>query len=198
MSAGYDAAGNPDGTRNMNPAGIGFWALVAEDYRTHGRDPLSQGFWALFWHRFGNWRMAVPRPWRAPLSLIYRLMFKFSQIFCGIEAPYSIPIGRRVHFEHFGGVVLSARGIGDDVILRQNVTLGIAHLERPQDRPLIGDRVQIGAGAAILGRIEVGADAVVGANAVVVRDVPPGMQAVGVPARIRPRRGFGAADDPAS
>lgn len=66
-----------DGARNANPAGIGFWALVAEDYATHGRDPLSQGFWALFWHQFGNWPMPV-RPWflRLPLTLLYRIMTK--------------------------------------------------------------------------------------------------------------------------
>jgi serine O-acetyltransferase len=60
-----------DGSTNRNPAGVGFWALVAEDFRTHDRDVFRQGFWALFWRRFGNWRMSVrPKPLRAPLTFV--------------------------------------------------------------------------------------------------------------------------------
>ncbi|WP_339947149.1 hypothetical protein [uncultured Albimonas sp.] len=185
------AAPCPDGSRNANPPGISFWALVREDLATHGGDLFAQGFWAVFWHRFGNWRMSVrPKPLRAPLSVVYKTMHKLSQVIGGIEAPYSIPLGRRVKIEHFGGIVISARGIGDDVILRQNTTLGIADLEDLNARPTLGDRVQVGVGAVILGDIVVGDDAVIGANAVVVRDVPPGHVAVGVPARSRPRKGF--------
>ncbi|MEO1686276.1 MAG: transferase [Pseudomonadota bacterium] len=174
----------PDGTRNANPPGLGFWALVAEDYRTHGRDWSAQGFWALFWHRFGNWRMGLRQPFRAPMTLVYRTMYKACQIFGGIELPYSVPVGRRVKIEHFGGIVISARGIGDDVILRQNTTLGIVRTDEPLGRPLIGDRVDIGVGAVILGPVTVGEGAVIGANAVVLRDVPVGALAVGVPARV--------------
>ena len=173
------------GERNGNPADIGFWPLAAEDYRTHGRDLLSQGFWALFWHRFGNWRMAVrPRPLRAPLTVIYRLMYRCCQWFGGIMLPYTVRVGRRVRLDHFGGMILVAQSIGDDVIIRQNTTFGIAGLTTLQERPVIGDRVEIGAGAVILGRIHVGDDAIVGANAVVTRDVPAGGIVGGVPARL--------------
>lgn len=174
---------NP-GKTNANPADIGYLALIAEDWRTHGRDPGSQGFWALFWHRFGNWRMDRPKPLRMPLTVIYRVMYKATQWWGGIDLPYTVRVGRRVRLEHFGGMILVGQAIGDDVILRQNTTLGLASLDRPKERPVIGNRVEVGVGAVILGRIHVGDDAIVGANAVVVKDVPAGAIVGGVPARL--------------
>lgn len=172
------------GDRNANPADLSFWALVAEDYATHGRDPLSQGFWALFWHRFGNWRMQIrPRALRLPFSLIYRGAEKLSQWLGGIFLPYTVRVGRRVRIDHFGGMILVARSIGDDVVIRQNTTFGIARVSAPNDRPSIGNRVDIGAGAVLIGAITIGDGAVIGANAVVTRDVPPGAVMAGVPAR---------------
>lgn len=168
----------------MNPADIGFWALVAEDFRTHGRNWGSQGFWTLFWHRFGNWRMSLPRPVRPPFNLLYRMMFKACEIFCGIKLSYNVQVGRRVRLEHFGGMVLGARAIGSDVILRQNTTLGIHSIRDLNAKPVIGNGVDIGAGAVIVGNITVGDGAIVGANAVVTRDVEPGMIVGGVPARV--------------
>ncbi|MCU0906250.1 MAG: hypothetical protein MUF73_02140 [Rhodobacteraceae bacterium] len=178
-----------DGTRDGNPAGIGFWALVAEDYATHGHDPLSQGFWALFWHRFGNRRMAVrPRLLRAPLTVVYRVMFKATEWVCGIHLPYNCRVGRRVRLEHFGGMILAPRSIGSDVILRQNTTIGVARLTDLAGRPDIGDHVDVGAGAVIVGDLSVGRGAIIGANAVVTRSVPPYAVAVGAPARVIRRR----------
>ena len=174
-----------DGSRNMNPPGIPFRALVAEDFRTHGRDWGSQGFWALFWHRFGNWRMSVrPKILRAPLTLLYRLMFKVSQWVCGVHLPYTVIVGRRVKLEHFGGMVLVADRIGDDVIIRQNTTFGISRLDDLNARPVIGNGVELGAGAVVIGRVRIGEGARVGANAVVIQDVPPGAVVGGVPARV--------------
>jgi serine O-acetyltransferase len=174
-----------DGTRNGNPAGIGLAALIAEDFRTHDRDLLSPGFWALFWHRFGNWRMGVrPRILRLPLSVLYKAAARAGEFTGGIKLPYTVRVGRRVKIEHFGGMILVAQWIGDDVIIRQNTTFGIADTERLQDRPVIGNGVGIGAGAVILGAVLVEDGAIVGANAVVTRDVPPGAVVGGVPARI--------------
>lgn len=173
-----------DGSYNMNPAGLSFWQLVAEDLRTHRYDLLSQGFWALFWHRFGNWRMSVRfKPARMVLTLIYRFMFKLCQWMCGVELPYTVKVGRRLRLEHFGGMVLVARSIGDDVVLRQNTTLGIPRDDDINARPVLEDFVDIGAGAVLLGDIFVGRGAVIGANAVVTKDVPPMAVMVGVPAR---------------
>lgn len=172
------------GAVNGNPQGIRFWALVAEDLKTHNNDLSAQGFWALFWHRYGNWRMTVrPRALRIPFTILYNIMFKMSEIFCGIRLPYTVRVGRRVTLEHFGGMVLVADTIGDDVTIRQNTTFGIARVDDDQARPIIGDGVDIGAGAAILGRVTVGEGAVIGANAVVIRDVAPGQVVGGVPAR---------------
>lgn len=174
----------PLGTRNANPPGIGFLALIAEDFATHGRDPLSQGFWAVFWHRFGNLRMSVRnRPLRLPLTVTYRIAQRAVQWFGGIFLPYTVRLGRRVRIEHFGGMILVADSIGDDVTIRQNTTFGIARTDAPHDRPTIGNRVDIGAGAVIIGRVTIGDDAVIGANAVVNRDVPPRAVMAGVPAR---------------
>jgi serine O-acetyltransferase len=185
---------NP-GATNENPKGIGFWALVAEDWQTHSKDPLSQGFWTLFWHRFGNWRMSIRSPLlRVPLSVIYKGMEKLCQ-WTGIQLPYTVRVGRRVKLEHFGGMILVAQTIGNDVIIRQNTTFGIADLETDQDRPVIGNRVQIGAGAVLLGSIHIGDDAVIGANAVVIRDVAPGDIVGGVPARVLRHRSDGAAHE---
>lgn len=184
MSAAPDPFAPSIGATDDNPSDIGFWALVAEDYRTNDGSLASQGFWTLFWHRFGNWRMSVRiRVLRAPLTVVYRVMYKLCQIVCGIMLPYTTRVGRRVRLDHFGGMVLVAQSIGDDVVIRQNTTFGIAGLDAMDDRPIIGDRVQIGAGAVIVGRIRVGDGATVGANAVVVRDVAPGQVVGGVPAR---------------
>ncbi len=184
-----------DGAENANPASIGFWSLVAEDFETNDNDFFSQGFWALFWHRFGNWRMSVrPKVLRAPLSLLYQVMFKLCQWAGGIMLPYTVRVGRRVRIDHFGGMILVAQAIGDDVIIRQNTTFGIASLDEPHARPVIGNRVEIGAGVVIIGAVHVGDGAIIGANAVVTCSVPAGVVAVGVPARVLRGRDAGCSD----
>lgn len=173
------------GSRNMNPEGMGLWALLAEDFRTHGSEFLSQGFWALAWHRFGNWRMGVkPKILRAPLTVIYRVMYKITQWVCGIDLPYTVTVGRRLKLEHFGGMILIAERIGDDVTIRQNTTFGISGFGDLHGRPVIGDRVEIGTGVVICGRARVGDDVIIGANAVVRGDLPNGVVVGGVPAKI--------------
>ncbi|MEO8243724.1 MAG: serine acetyltransferase [bacterium] len=174
-----------DGRTNCNPKDIGFWSLVAEDFHTHQSDWFSQGFWALFWHRFGNWRMGIrPKALRAPMSLLYKVMAKQCEWVCGIMLPYTVRVGRRVRLDHFGGMILVAQAIGDDVIIRQNTTFGIANLQALTTRPVIGNGVEIGAGAVIVGGIHIGDGAIIGANAVVTRSVPAGAVMGGVPARL--------------
>jgi len=172
------------GARNRNPTGIGFFALLREDLRTHDGNIFEQGFWAVATHRFGNWRMGLPKLVRMPCTLLYRFLFRWVQWTCGITLPYTVQLGRRVRIWHHGGMVLHAQSIGDDVHIRQNTTFGIARRDNLHELPTIEDRVDIGCGAVILGRITAGHDSVIGANAVVLNDVPPHSLAVGVPANV--------------
>lgn len=177
--------GSTRGRQNMNPAGIGFWSLVAEDFQTNNRNFFSQGFWALFWHRFGNWRMSVRvRIFRAPLTLVYLSMTKLGEWLTGIYLPYTVTVGRRVKLEHFGSMILVADSIGDDVIIRQNTTFGIPRVEDLEAWPSIGNRVDIGAGVVVVGKIQIGDDAIIGANCVVTKDVPSAAVVAGNPARV--------------
>lgn len=175
MSHSSKAAPLPNGSSNENPSDIGFWALVLEDYRTHDSEFFNQGFWAVFWHRFGNARMSVkPRFLRLPLTCIYGVMRRVCQWLCGIKLDYTVKLGRRVKLEHFGGMILGARAIGNDVILRQNTTMGIRSTDDLNAKPTIGDRVSIGAGAVIVGDVTIGSDSIIGANCVVSVDIPAG------------------------
>ncbi|MEX0777508.1 MAG: serine O-acetyltransferase [Phycisphaeraceae bacterium] len=164
----------------------GLLALIREDWIAHGRDWTRPGFRAVAVHRFGNWRLKVrPKLLRAPLSLLYRMMFRRVRNVYGIELPYEVKLGRRVVFEHQGAVVIHGNSvIGDDCVIRQGVTLGNKSQASHDQAPRLGAGVSVGAGAKILGPVHVGAGALIGANAVVIRDVPAGATAVGIPARI--------------
>jgi serine O-acetyltransferase len=168
------------------PAEPSLFALVAEDWRAHGRDWTRPGFRAVAVHRFGNWRMGVrPKLLRAPLSLLYRWAFRRCRNRYGIELPYSVQLGRRVVVEHQGGIVVHGRTvIGDECVIRQNCTLGIRRMNRLDDAPVLERGVELGAGSVVLGAVRLGEGAQVGANAVVLIDVPAGRLAVGVPARL--------------
>jgi serine O-acetyltransferase len=158
---------------------------VVEDYQAHDHDLSRPGFRALLVHRFGNYRMHVRKPWRAGLTLVYRALFQYVRNHYGVEVPFSAKVGRRVVFEHQGGIVIHGCSvIGDECIIRQGVTLGNRHMEAPFDAPVLGRGVNVGAGAKLLGGIHVGDDASIGANSVVLKDVPAGGTAVGIPARV--------------
>jgi serine acetyltransferase len=164
----------------------GLWAQLREDWVAHGRDWTRAGFRAVAVHRFGVWRMGIrPRVLRAPFSVLYRMLFRHVRNHYGIELPYTVRLGRRVVIEHQCCIVIHGNCvIGDDCIIRQGCTLGNRDLDRPLDAPTLGNRVNVGAGAKILGALKIGDGAAIGANAVVLTDVPGGAVAVGVPARI--------------
>ena len=162
---------------------------IRADLRAHDGRWGAQGFWALAVYRFGRWRYGVrPAPLRKLFSALYHLLYKLVQILTGIELPCEVQIGRNFVIDHFGGIVVSGYArFGDDCRIRNGVVVGLARVDDPV-APVIGNNVDIGAGAKLLGRITVGDNVVIGANAVVVRDVPPDSIAVGVPAVARPRR----------
>lgn len=163
----------------------GLWRTWAEDLRAHRGDWSRPGFRAIAIYRFGRWQMQLrPKLVRAPLGLVYRWLFRRCRNRYGIELPSSAALGRRVVIEHQGAIVVHGNSvIGDDCVIRQGVTLGNRHPDRPLDAPKLGQRVNVGAGAKILGAVTIGDDASIGANAVVLSDVLPGTSVVGIPAR---------------
>lgn len=162
---------------------------LLEDWRTHDRDISRQGLWALAVYRFGRWPNRIRwRALRVPFIAIYKVIKPLSEIATGIELPCGTTIGQRFRIDHFGGIIISGDAVfGDDCIVRNGVTVGLRHTGE-RGSPVLGDRVDIGAGAKILGPITIGDDVSIGANAVVIQDVPSNSIAVGVPARILPRR----------
>lgn len=173
------------GAVDQNPAGIGLVALLREDLRTHENKLFEQGFWALAVHRFGNWRMNIPtKLLRAPFSLLYKFLYRVVEWTCGISLPYTVKVGRRVRIWHHGGMILHAASIGDEVQIRQNTTFGVARTDHNYELPVIGAGADIGVGVCLLGDIHIGRNAVIGANAVVLKDVPDYGVAVGVPAKV--------------
>lgn len=162
---------------------------LREDWRTHDRELLRQGLWVMAVYRFGRWRYTIgARSLRAPFSALYKLLKLLSEILTGIELPCEAVVGRRFRIDHFGGIIISGDAVfGDDCVVRNGVTVGLRHTGKTGS-PVIGNRVDIGAGAKILGSIRIGDDVAIGANAVVLTDVPPDSIAVGIPARVLPRK----------
>jgi serine O-acetyltransferase len=158
--------------------------LIREDLRNHGGDSSLPGFRAVAVHRFGSWCMARDS-WPARLARpVYRALYRRVRNRYGIELPWSVRLGRGVVFEHQSGIVIHGLSkIGDGCIIRQNVTLGNRHLDRNDDAPELGEAVNVGAGAKILGAVLIGDGAVIGANAVVLDDVRSRTTVVGIPAR---------------
>jgi serine O-acetyltransferase len=166
-------------------------ALLREDLRSHREGLLSQGFWALHLYRWGHFVLRATPPRARWMAWIIDIpLRKVSEVFLGISLPASAVIGRRVVIEHFGFIIVHGDAvIGDDCLLRQGVTIGNRRIDEPDSAPIVGNRVRIGAGAKILGRITIGDDVDIGANAVVLSDVPDGYVAVGVPASHWAKRG---------
>ena len=165
---------------------------IKEDWETYDRSLSRQGLWVMLVYRFGRWRYSIqPRFIRLPFSFVYRILKLMSQILTGIDLPCEATVGRRFCIEHFGGIIISGDAVfGDDCVIRNGVTVGLRRTNEP-GAPVMGNRVDIGAGAVILGRIHIGDDVSIGANAVVLQDVPSNSIAVGVPAAIRPRQASG-------
>ena len=141
----------------------------------------SAGLHAVWLHRIAH------RWWQTPgLRWPARLLAYVSRAVTGVEIHPAASIGRRFFIDHGVGVVIGETSvIGDDVMIFHGVTLGGTSGRRVKRHPTLGDHVMVGAGAKILGDIHVGNNAKVGANSVVVKDVPTGSVATGIPARYR-------------
>jgi len=162
---------------------------IRADFNAHGRDAGAQGFWAMVIYRFGRWRYGVrPALLRKLFSLIYKVLYKLIQIITGIELPCEATVGRNFVIDHFGGIIVSGYArFGDNCRIRNGVVVGLRRVEEPV-APIIGNNVDIGAGAKVLGPIRIGDNSIIGANAVVIEDVPENSIAIGVPAIVKPRR----------
>jgi len=126
---------------------------------------------------------------------VYKALYKLIQVVTGIELPCEATVGRNFIIDHFGGVVISGYAtFGDNCRIRTGVVVGLRRVDE-KVAPVIGNNVDIGAGAKVLGPIRIGNNVVIGANAVVLCDVPDDAAAVGVPATIKPRRAQSATLD---
>ena len=149
------------------------------------------GFHALLFHR------AAHMAWTSGLKFVGRFVSQFGRMLTGIEIHPAAKIGRRVFIDHGMGLVIGETAeVGNDVTLYHGVTLGGVSLQQEKRHPTIGDCVVVGSGAQVLGPVTVGEKALIGANAVVLSDVPPGVTMVGIPARqVMPRDRSGANDE---
>lgn len=153
------------------------------------RDPAARGFFevltcypglhAIFLHRFAHWLWSHRMMWLA------RFIGTFSRWLTGIEIHPGANIGRRFFIDHGMGIVIGETAeIGDDCTIYQGVTLGGTSWDKGKRHPTLENGVVIGAGAKVLGPFRVGANARVGSNAVVLKEVPPGATVIGVPGRL--------------
>lgn len=149
------------------------------------------GLHALWGHRLSHWL------WHHGRTLSARLCSAFVQRVTGVDIHPAAVLGPGLFIDHATGVVIGETAeVGADVTIYHGVTLGGTSLNRGKRHPTIGDRVTIGAGAKILGPITVGAGSRIGANAVVVKPVPPDSVVVGVPGQVVHRRQPRAATAP--
>ena len=149
---------------------------------------MAQGVWATMVYRGGQWIYARPSPLTLPARLAYKLASKCVEMATGISVPASARIGQGFYIGHFGSIFVHPETeMGQGCSIGQGVTIGTRGLG---DRgvPRLGDNVFIGAGAKVLGGIKIGDNVSIGANAVVVGDVEQGSVAVGIPARVKPRK----------
>ena len=141
------------------------------------------GFHAILSHRLCHWL------WNKGLRLPARFLSHITRFFTGIEIHPGATIGKGFFIDHGMGVVIGETAeIGDNVTLYHQVTLGGVSLKREKRHPTLRERVVVGAGAKILGPLVIGENSKVGANSVVVKDVPPNSTVVGVPGRTVKKR----------
>lgn len=181
---------------------VNMFRMIAEDIRcAMHRDPAARnwfevlvnysGLHAIWLYRVAHWL------WQRKLYFFARWLSQAARWLTGVEIHPGAVIGRRFFIDHGMGVVIGETSeIGDEVTFYHGVTLGGVSLEKGKRHPTLGDNVVVGTGAKILGAIEIGAGSRVGANAVVVKQVPPDSVVVGVPGQIVKRSDESARETP--
>lgn len=169
---------------------MGLLSEITEDFsNVYKNDPAISspaeflfnypGVWAIFWYRIAN------RLYRNNFKALSRMIMGLSQILTNVDIHPGATIGNRVFIDHGVGVVIGQTAIiEDDVLIYQGVTLGGVSLIAGKRHPTIKRGAVIGAGAKILGNITIGENSKVGANSVVVRNVPQNSTAIGIPAHV--------------
>jgi len=178
-------------------------ALRSDLQAARDRDPAARSAWeialcypgvhAIWAHR------ASHALWKGGYPFAARLTAALAQALTGVDIHPAATLGAGLFIDHATGVVIGETAeVGEDVTLYQGVTLGGTSLEHGKRHPTLGDRVTVGAGAKVLGPVTIGDDSRIGANAVVVKDVPPNSVVVGVPGQVIARsmpRSAGAPPD---
>jgi len=161
---------------------------LKQDLATYKGNRKAPGYRVMKVYRFGRWRYGIKNSLiRKPFSLFYKIRFRKIIEKTGIELPCEVKVGKNFRIDHQSGIVISGYAeFGDNCVVRNGVTVGLKNVDTPI-APHIGNNVDIGAGAKILGNITIGDNVQIGANAVVLTDVPSNSLAVGIPARIIPR-----------
>lgn len=201
MAAGWDSevAQDPAEAQSASKAGsqgsqkvrdLGFWQLVGEDIDcVFDRDPAARSWWevvltypgihALFVHRIAH------RMWQRRWQFGARWLSAWVRSWTLIEIHPAAQIGRRFFIDHGCGVVIGETAqVGDDVTLYHGVTLGGTSWDQGKRHPTLEDGVIVGTGAKVLGPVVIGRGARIGANAVVIQDIPAAMTVVGIPGRV--------------
>jgi len=143
------------------------------------------GLHAIWFHRIAHWL------WTHNFRLLARIISHISRWLTGIEIHPGAKIGRRFFIDHGMGVVIGeTTEIGNDVTIYHQVTLGGTSTKKGKRHPTIGNNVVIGAGAKILGPVKIGNNCKIGANSVVIKDVPPNSTVVGIPGKVVRRDGI--------
>lgn len=169
---------------------MGLFSEIREDFaNVYKNDPALNSGWDFLFNYPGVWAMAwyriAHRLYRSNFRSLARIIMGLNQIITNIDIHPEAVIGRRVFIDHGTGVVIGQTAIiEDDVLIYQGVTLGGVSLVNGKRHPTVKRGAVIGAGAKILGNITIGENAKIGANSVVVKNVPDSSTAVGIPARV--------------
>ncbi len=174
---------------------LGIYVLFTDEIRTvKERDPAAKSALEVLLLYPGLHALVIYRVahqlWQWKIPIVPRWLSQTARFWTGIELHPGAVIGNNLFIDHGMGVVVGETAIiGNNVLLYQGVTLGGTGKETGKRHPTIGDNVVVGTGAKVLGNITIGGNSYIGANAVVIKDVPPNSTVVGIPGRVTKQEG---------